>query len=114
MGKQGINFIIFFLPMVNVYVISDAIKYNGRILVCSLERSEIGIQLWFPFCCRNLLFSVLFSCPFPSDSDLFHPVLSCFILSCPISVALAISSAELHLSPLYFRKILMMSLRFSC
>jgi len=42
-GKQGINFIIFFLPVVNVYVISDAIKYNGRILVCSLERSEIGI-----------------------------------------------------------------------
>lgn len=29
--------------MVAVYVISDAIKYNGKILVCSLERSEIGI-----------------------------------------------------------------------
>lgn len=29
--------------MVVVYVISDAIKYNGKILVCSLERSEIGI-----------------------------------------------------------------------
>lgn len=29
--------------MVAVYVISDAVKYNGKILVCSLERSEIGM-----------------------------------------------------------------------
>lgn len=94
--------------MVAVYVISEAIKYNGRILVCSLGRSEIGIWLWFPFCYRNLLFSVL-----------SHPTLSCLILSCLFHLILShlfcsgdwaqpraytywasISSAEMHLSPL--------------